>query len=350
MHWGNKEDNYIASLDPLGVDDLIREVPVSNENNDVNNLIRILCTFCERASIEQRDYFETAAIIRDIGIVIGSIRKHDIEPVESAEKLGYILTKAGEQNDLPPRDTLMHYTIWNPTEERIRTYTLHPQEPCLIGSMRISIPQIRQAVRDLFELWHTDLNSPKALELASEIDRALKEFLKGLSHSKKKVQPEIFIRHFRPFFEPITLNNETLRGPGAVTMPMHIFDFILWGCSEGDARYQEFTKNYIPYNLSEFRNYYLRMVNGKSLLDKVEELVCSTKKREKLTPLLSAINDWFKKLEGFRHTKYAVDSYQGKEVHNFRTGSGGHTISDLELIAGLTFKHSQRVKNIMGNR
>ena len=350
MRWGNNENNYIASLDPLGVDEIIKNIPTFNETKDLKKLIEILNLFCSKADITTRNYFETAAIVRDLGIVMGSIKRHDLNPIQESEKLSKILINAGKQNDLLPRDTLMHYTLWNPKDHRIRTYTANPQEPFLIESIRISLPKIQEATRDLFELMHINLNSTEALELAFRIDGSLRDFLNGLKYAKEHVEPSTFIRNFRPYFEPIKLNNQILRGPGAVTMPLHIFDFLLWGCSERSEQYHSFTKNYVPYNLAEFRNYYLRAVNGQSFLDKLEKLF-STKKddRKFIFSVLFAVNNWFKRIEGFRssHTKYAVDAYQGNEAHNFKTGSGGHTISDLGLIANLTEIHSQRAKNIL---
>jgi hypothetical protein len=68
-----------------------------------------------------------------------------------------------------------------------------------------------------------------------------------------------------------------------------------------------------------------------------------------MQPLLGAVETWFKRLRGFRgaHLKYATKAYHGPTNHNFKSGSGGHTTSDIEAIAHLTEKHAARLNSLI---
>jgi hypothetical protein len=53
-------------------------------------------------------------------------------------------------------------------------------------------------------------------------------------------------------------------------------------------------------------------------------------------------------VQAFRraHLKFAISAYQGKAKHNFASGSGGHTTSDLEWLSSLIDKHALRLENM----
>jgi hypothetical protein len=183
----------------------------------------------------------------------------------------------------------------------------------------------------------------------------LKQFVNGLHYAMRRVAPEIFIRHFRPYFEPITIIGSEYRGPGAVTMPLHILDFLMWGSSETDPRYRQFTLDYIPYNTGEFRTYYYRALNTPSLLDRLEQGTIakySTAGDERYhlrDALLVQVAVCLNRVRSFRnaHLKYANQAYHGVTAHSFESGSGGHTTADLDWLARLTAKHSDRLARLM---
>jgi monodechloroaminopyrrolnitrin synthase len=349
MTWTTVNDKRVAKLDPLRADLLMYEVPRLNAVGDLERLVELLVTLCERAAVESRSHDEVLAIVRDLGIVAGSIRRHGHNPTTLVPELERVLLKAAELTDMPARDTLMHYTVWNPTGPRQRTYTGHTQEPSLIESMRISLPAISVATRSLYHMKGMNLRSQKALQLARSIAEHLKDFLSGLNYSKNHVSPEVFITDFRPYFEPFTVGGHELRGPGAVTMPLHIFDFLLWGSSEACEEYQLFTSDYIPYNMSEFRHHYLQTRNTPSLLDRLEEESRAATHAKDLRPVISAVEVWFRRLRGFRgaHLKYATKAYHGGTAHSFKSGSGGHTTFDIGVIARLTEKHAARLEPLL---
>lgn len=346
--WTDQCDARVAILDPLEADALMHDVPRMNEVADVRGLASLLETLCSRAEVMQRSYDELAAIVRDVGMVAGSICRHGEQPGQLVPSLEALLIAASAMTEMPARDTLMHYTVWNPTGARQRTYTSNPEEPHLIESIRTSLPAIRDATRELFALRAIDFGERRAARVGAIISRHLKSFLAGLHHAIEFVKPETFITEFRPYFEPLLVNQTSLRGPGAVTMPLHLFDFLLWGSTEPDPTYQAFTAAYVPYNLPELRQYYWQQRHCASLLDLLEADAGDDVPRAPKS-FLRQVALWFRRIRGFRsaHIQYAIAAYHGKAAHTFATGSGGHTAKELELVAELTAKHALRVDTLM---
>lgn len=348
MLWTESDDRRIAELDPLVADEVMSCVPQWNADADIPQLQGALEALCRKASVDHRNHDEVLAIIRDIGILVGSIRRHGGDPALLVPSLGPLLTRAAMLTELVPRDTLMHYTIWNPEGPRLRTYTDHPQEPDLIASIRKSLPAIREATRHLFDIRDHALHNRRVLRSTYLIGYNLKHFLLGLHYAMRRVEPDVFIQRFRPFFEPISINSLSHRGPGAVTMPLHVFDYLLWGSSEADPHYQQFTADYIPYNTGEFRQYYCRARNTPSFVDRLEAALCRSKPSPGILALLRPAIVCIGRVRAFRraHLKYAFKAYHGSTKHAFATGSGGHTTTDLERLSELTDKHARRLESI----
>lgn len=348
MLWTDADDERVATMDPLEVDELMSTIPALNAARDVAKITSYLSIMCKNADLHRRTYYEILAIVRDIGLLAGSLRRHGQEPGALVPDLESVFLEAGSLTDLVPRDTLMHYTTWNPLGERSRRYTGHAQEPHLIQSIKMSFPAIRDATRHLFEMRDFPLQEKRTLHIVYQISFCLRRFLVGLHHAIRNVQAEVFIQEFRPFFEPFSIGSRQFRGPGAVTMPLHIFDFLLWGTSELDDRYQQFTLDYLPYNTAEIRQYYLRSRRTPSLLDRIEEGISTVHELGHWQELLSPLAVCMKRVRGFReaHLRYAIHAYHGSAHHDFRSGSGGHTTGDLQWLSELTRKHESRLARI----
>lgn len=147
MHWTEADDKKVAALDPLKADTTMKRIGALNSQQDTQTLAQLLRQFCASARISSRTFHETCAITRDIGILLGSLRRHNIEPSTQVPEVIEVLLAARAATELPPRDALYHYTLWNPEGARLRTYTDHPQEPHLIASIRQAYPGMREATK-----------------------------------------------------------------------------------------------------------------------------------------------------------------------------------------------------------
>jgi monodechloroaminopyrrolnitrin synthase len=334
-------DSLIAGLDPLGIDLDISLLPELNKLRDVKSIIKLLYKNLPYPDmLEKLDYNESLACMRDIGFFLGSIKRHGIEPVEVVPELDYILDVLGAKTNLPPRDTLMHYTIWNPQGRRQRTYTHFNDEKDLIASVQMSYRPLGSAIHNLVELHQTEFENPAYIDLCGETAETFKKVVGAIVHAKKSVSPEVFANELRFYFDPILLHNNQVIGPGAVEMPMFVYDHLLWSCDVDDEPYTKFKSTYLPFSEPDTRDIYYDYLAKPSLITKMRTALEQYKKPSIINSA-KALYGLCKSQMSFRmpHKKLADKSYSHGEKDETKEkrakGSGGYSTSILSDIINL---------------
>src|SRR5690606_18575859 len=116
-----------------------------------------------------------------------------------------------------------------------------------------------------------------------------------------------FATELRLYFDPITLNGKEFLGPGAVEMPLFVFDHLLWGADCFEEEYIQFKNTYLPYVLPEMRVIFNEFTGSKSLLNKIafelaqtnnfdQNILQSVKKIKELCLLLKSFRMPHKKM------------------------------------------------------
>ena len=227
------DGGQIARLDPLGADGFMSRLPEINRAGDVDALAEFLTDVASTDGVMDLGAYEARAAMRDVGMVLGSIRRHGQQPCEVVPQIESVLIAWGRTTELVPRDTVVHYGAWNPAGVRERMYTGDPQESALIDSVRQAadlIPAMAIWVATAHaRRWGTP-ESIAALELgAGHFDTYCANF----EMVRANVTPEFFAKHLRPYFEPITVEGRTLNGPAAAFLPLYLVDELVWGESQG---------------------------------------------------------------------------------------------------------------------
>lgn len=273
-------------------------------------------------------------------MILGSIKRHNIEPETVVSDLALKLKLLGEKTDLPPRDTLLHYTVWNPDGERLRTYTGTNDEKQLIESVKIGTSPLVSAIKGLRDLYFI---SPESIAFGIECEQvknSLEKMVKAIVHAKKNVSTYYFANELRLYFDPITLEKEIYLGPGAVEMPLFVFDHILWGSDCLEEEYIKFKKTYIPYILPEIRIIYNEFSGSKSLLTKISDMLDNSATFDRNTlHSIKKLRDLCLVLKSFRmpHKKMAEESYSQDGENTRQKGSGGYQTDILAYIMQLNF-------------
>lgn len=344
-----KEDRYISSLDPLHADKPLRLVPALNEKRDTIALVLMLVDMLPSvAEAAQFDFHQACAAMRDIGIMLGSLKRHGVEPVHVIPELEDKLNLMGEISGLPPRDTLIHYVRWNPDNERLRTYTGTEDEKQLIASVRVAMPTLHKAILLLDQLYNLPLDAPEFVSLCDETTENFGGMVEGVVNARRNVSPKYFAEELRFYFDPIILNEREYLGPGAVEMPVFLFDHILWNCDLHDEKYVQFKEAYLPYNQELIRKLYDKYQGLPSLSSKIiTELSTSKKYTEDTLAGAKAFNKLFNCLKSFRapHKKLADEAYvhAGKDEYREK-GSGGYDPGILHYISQLNTEIHDRLK------
>ena len=332
-------NNEIALLDPLCFDNKLGTLHELNKNAETTGIIQLLYESLPMPDVlEKYSYEQSIAAMRDLGIFMGILKKHGIEPVEVVPELEYVLLVLMVKTDLPPRDTLMHYTMWNPSGQRMRSYTNLPDEKCLIESVKIAMPSLMESIFQLEALHNFESLSGAGFEMACvSIRKKLDDMVKGVVFAKRNVSREVFSNELRFYYDPIKVDyNKDYIGPGAVEMPMFVVDHLLWSSDSTDETYRNFKEGYLPYNLPMIREVYWRADRTPSVLTRVEENLARDASQENVRAAQAAL-DLCTVLKSFRmpHKKMAEEAYAHSDDSHREKGSGGYSTDILSHVIRL---------------
>lgn len=337
-------ENYskIATLDPLGLDSFFQRLPELNTSGDVGEIIQV---FDE--SINGLDFSWTTnsliACQRDLGMLMSSIRFHSQETSCLSKEHQTILVKLGEATDLPPRESSFHYGLWNPQNQRIRTFTSWDDEVELSRSVFLATTLLSQALFYFLSVFpskdkvvfdgvdsHGNLNSNHAY---SFLEKGLKESLTSMAN----IRPHVFSQELRPFFDSIEIGGELYIGPGGGQIPLMLFDELLFGLSSFSTHYEKFVLEGIKFFPKPYREVFHSARNQKALLYRLDELPIQQQK---------FIGELAGQIVRFRqhHIHLAQKSFTPANIGKYNTGSAGYTVEVLHKILEATKQILKEVK------
>lgn len=333
-----QDDDYICSLDPLQADIIIKLLPALNRQKEVASI----ASYCYKLlphpdTLEAFDYFQAAAAMRDLGFFLGSMKRHGLEPVQAVPELDYVLDVLGSKLDMPPRDTLLHYTSWNPRGFRRRTYTGTPDEDNLIQSVQMAMVPLIKAIYALETMHGLHPAEAAFAACAQDAAQAFEAMVAGVVYARKHVSLQYFAQELRLYFDPIALHGKSYLGPGAVEMPMFVYDHLLWSSNNQDPAYVAFKETYLPYILPYLRNTYEAYRFKPSLLDHFCAYLKNAQHAEAdVLQAIRHIRSLLQLLKSFRmpHKAMAEGAYKmaGGEAQQRSHGSGGYTPEILQVV------------------
>ncbi|WIG92881.1 monodechloroaminopyrrolnitrin synthase PrnB family protein [Myxococcus sp. SDU36] len=330
----------IAALDPLDAVATLQRLPELNQRSDVRGVLGLLQGILPKLGLVERwDFPVAAAAMRDIGFFLGSLKRHGHEPVEVVPGLEPILLALARTTQLPPRETLLHVTVWNPSAEGLeRRYTCCRDEVHLLESVRISMAALESALHRTVELYDVPLDSTLFAPMCEDIADQLRKMVDSIVYAYRNISPRTFMQELRPYYEPIRVGGQSYLGPGAVEMPLFVLEHVLWGSRSEHQGYKDFKETYVPYVLPQFRAVYGRFSGQPSLLDRVlDEAGASELLTENHRRGLKSLDRIFEVLLRFRapHVKLAEQAYLAeREAH--AVGSGGYAPGMLDELLALT--------------
>ncbi|MFI1799505.1 monodechloroaminopyrrolnitrin synthase PrnB family protein [Streptomyces sp. NPDC020379] len=333
----------VRALDPLAADAALARLPELNSRGDVPTLtamLRDLTPSLDAVALCSTD--ECLAVMRDLGMLLGSLKRHDTEPAEAVPEVVPVLLELGRRTGMIPRDTVHHYTTWNPTGERQRSYTGDPQEFCLQDSVRMVFPQLRQGLELCDMLSWTDPAEQKFAAVLDELTDLLGAMVDSIDMVVKEVGPAFFARVLRPYYENVTLAGETYLGPAAAQVPLWLIDLSVWASDHSRPEYREFLRHSIPYSLPRWRELYDSWLHAPSLVTRLvaafgTDPAVTERSEPQLLESAEALLRLLRVIMVFRgrHLGIARKAYQ-EDLRLFPVGSGGASVELLKQILDLT--------------
>jgi monodechloroaminopyrrolnitrin synthase len=338
----------VAACDPLQARAIVLRLPGLNRKQDVPGIIGLLREFLPApGALSGWGFVEAAAAMRDIGFFLGSLKRHGHEPVDVVPGLEPVLLDLARATDLPPRETLLHVTVWNPsTADAQRSYTGLRDEAHLLESVRISMAALEAAIAMTVELTDVPLRSPAFADGCDELATYLHKMVESIVYAYRFISVQVFYDELRPFYEPIRVGGQRYLGPGAVEMPLFVLEHVLWGAQSDHPPYREFKETYLPYVLPEFRAVYARFAGRPALVDRaLAEAHTARVRGESVGAGLAALDRVFDVLLRFRapHLKLAERAYEAGQSGP-AIGSGGYAPSMLGDLLTLTRTARSRLR------
>lgn len=332
----------VRAADPLGFDRWATIVPAMNAQADVTGLTSLLAGLAASdAPPPGTSRAADLAAMRDIGLVLGSLKRHDVEPLSVVPAIGQSLAQLAAVTGMPPRDTILHYAHWNPAAARERTYTGDPQESALIESVRMVFPRLPDAIALCEHLHGADPRDPGYAPVLGEVLDLLGVLVASMHYVRSSVSPEFFTRELRPYLEGVSVGGVTYLGPAAAQLPIWLLDqaFFPAGTSSRSEAYETFWRALVSYSVPSWRRQLQLWEDEGSLGDAVvaalrhDGTACSSALADSATTLARVL----RLLTRFRgiHLGIAQRAYD-IEGRGFDVGSGGGSIDLLKEILGLT--------------
>ncbi|MFG2896476.1 monodechloroaminopyrrolnitrin synthase PrnB family protein [Streptomyces zaomyceticus] len=345
----------IRAADPLGADALLAAVPAMNADADTAALtvaLRALVPDPDRAA--QWSVGAACAAMRDLGILLGSLKRHGVQPLTAVPEALPVLELLGRRTDMVPRDTVHHYTTWNPPGARRRTYTGHPMEALLQDAVRMVFPGLVAALDDCGRIARLEPYDPGFAAALDRVARRLRTVVDSIDLTVARVSPEYFALTLRPYFEEIEVAGRDYLGPAAAQVPLWPVDLTLWQCDRPDPAYEGFLAESVPYALPAWRAFHSRHRGGVSAVSKLSAAV-SWEGSDRLPPSLTAsaeaLGRVLRLLKTFRarHLGIARKAYSD-EMRLYEEGSGGAPVALLRSILDLTRENETMVRRAIVRR
>jgi hypothetical protein len=339
----------IAALDPLGVDEAIRDLPTWNASADttaIAALIRKILPSCE--VVRGWDLHATCAAIRDLGMLAASLRRHGVEPIQAVPELEPILVTLGRAADMVPRETVYHYGPWNPTGPRQRRFTGDPNEDGLIECVRSAAPGVEAAITGLIQARASEPGTPQFTEGCLVAARNVRSMVRAINFARNNVDVKFFARALRPYFEPIEVDGKRYLGAAAAHLPLCIVDHLTWGADCQDPTYVLFQEDAVHYAVPAWRSLFQPNTVEPSLVSRVIDAVDVSSGTGTNRPLFEsavALYTVMRVLLIFRgRHKVMADKAYDPKVRMYPVGSGGFSTAVVDRIRELTHGRADALK------
>lgn len=328
-----------CAADPLAADVACARVPAMNAAADVRALTGLLHEWAPALpSMLARPLPDAVAAVRDVGLVLGSLRRHGVEAAEVAPAVVAPLVALGARTAMIPRDTIFHYTLYNPRGPRQRMYTGQAPEGDLIESVRMVLPGLGAGLARCAELMMLPVGklAPGLRDLAAH----LRPLVDSMALVRERVPPAFFTHELRPYLDDVRLDGASYFGPAAAQLPLWLFDVALWGARE--PAYEAFWRALVPYALPAWRGLLEMWAGRPSLAERVGEALQAPPADAPLAAAGAALLEAIEVLVRFRGRHLGIARKAYAVSTTYAVGSGGGSVELLKQILDLTRETSAK--------
>ncbi|MGR8008194.1 monodechloroaminopyrrolnitrin synthase PrnB family protein [Streptomyces hypolithicus] len=331
----------IRAADPLAADPLLVALPAMNRDADVPALtVALRALLPDSARVADWNVVEALAAMRDLGMILGSLKRHGTEPLSVVPEALPVLEALGQRTDMVPRDTVHHYTTWNPLGVRQRMYTGEEMEGNLQDAVRMVFPSLAASLDTCGALARLEPHDPGFAVALDRTAQHVQSMVDSIDFTVANVSPVFFAQTLRPYFEEVDVAGRNYLGPAAAQVPLWLVDLVLWQSDHSSPQYDEFLADAVQYGLPGWRDFYARHRTGISAVTKLRAAVAweiTDRLPAEVKASAVSLARVLRILKTFRarHLGIARKAYS-EEVRLYDVGSGGAPIELLRSVLDLT--------------
>jgi hypothetical protein len=280
------------------------------------------------------------AVLRDVGMLAATIRCNGVEPTIALPELGPALVRLGIRTAHVPRDTILHYSVFNPSGERRRRFSDDRQEDSLIDAITVGADSVVAAIRALSGAARMDFASAEFLKRCNVAERNLSHFVSAMAGVARSVTPDFFAYKLRPHWEQMLVAGTQYDGPGPVQLPIYVVDQWAWAANCTDETYLAYADHNMSYTLEEFRRPFIEEREDCSLVSAycrwsaspTEPPAVRRRAREALLGIMNCLVRFRRIHRAFAFRAYDIRRSRDPEA----VGSSGYGPEVLQVILRLT--------------
>ncbi len=265
----------VTVLDPLRADDACARLPELNARRDVDAIARTLSALLPSGPVMSGlSYDESLAAMRDLGMFLSSLMRHDVDPIGAVPGVEPVLIELGRRTDMIPRETIHHYTEMNPRDARQRMFTGDPMETDTINAVRIALRRYGAAIGLAERLSDAEPHESEFAVLLNGLADELCAFETGMNLAHEKVSPAFFYDELLPYFEfEIEVGGNGYIGATAAHLPLHVIDTLVWESDHGSSDLANHRLWALPYTMPRWRALRSRWATVPSLATRINAAI-----------------------------------------------------------------------------
>ena len=176
---------------------------------------------------------DALAAMRDLGILLGSLKRHGVEPVAAVPDVLPVLEELGRRTDMVPRDTVHHSR---------RGTRSAPGSGCTPATSWRAISRTRSgwsspvmvaALDACAELARRETCEPGFATALDRTAQHVQSMVDSIDFTVANVSLVFFATRMRSYFEEIDVAGTDYLGPAAAQVPLWLVDLTLWQCDRG---------------------------------------------------------------------------------------------------------------------
>jgi len=339
------------ALDPLGVDRFMQILPDLTRSGQLDVILNKL-----RFITENFDQSNCASIphcfaaLRDFDFLITSAHVLGANSYKGIQRLQEILEVLGRLTDHNPRGCNFTYGLFNPEDDRMRTFTGLNEERIFIHAIQKGTKGLDDSLLTLKRLSMVRVDSRDFEYLTDEITIQFAPMLPAVVEVLRKITPEVFSRQIVRFFVPLDINGKTYPGITGAQIQNVCIDLIVYGANSYSEQYYSYAArslaSMLPFQQSITRQI-LQQLQQTSLLNKIERdiALCENIDSAQAITSLNSLQRFLRKILRFRwaHRRLAQKNLP---LRKKELGSGGYALDLLDDLIQITRIASLRIDQV----